>query len=105
MKEDEIKLLGLIVEQYLAFAETMALENTPMYMKDWVSRLDIIVQLNGKELLTHAGKISHQMAVEKSSEEFEKYNEAQKQVEKENSIKELEDDLSKLTRKIKNGEK
>ena len=105
LKEDEIKLLGLIVEQYLAFAETMALENTPMYMKDWVSRLDIIVQLNGKELLTHAGKISHQMAVEKSSEEFEKYNEAQKQVEKENSIKELEDDLSKLTRKIKNGEK
>ncbi len=63
LKEDEIKLLGLIVEQYLAFAETMALENTPMYMKDWVSRLDVIVQLNGKELLTHAGKISHQMAL------------------------------------------
>jgi len=34
LNEDEIKLLGLIVEQYLAFAETMALENTPMYMKD-----------------------------------------------------------------------
>ena len=104
LKEDEIKLLGLIVEQYLAFAETMALENTPMYMKDWVSRLDIIVQLNGKELLTHAGKISHQMALEKSSEEFEKYKESQKQIEKENSIKELEEDLSKLTKKLK-GEK
>ncbi len=64
LKEAEIKLLGLIVEQYLAFAETMALENTPMYMKDWVQRLDIIVQLNGKELLTHAGEISHQMALE-----------------------------------------
>ena len=97
LKENEIKLLGLIVEQYLAFAETMALENTPMYMKDWVSRLDIIVQLNGKELLTHAGEISHQMAVEKSSGEFEKYKEVQKEVEKENSIKELEDDLSKLS--------
>jgi hypothetical protein len=105
LKEDEIKLLGLIVEQYLAFAETMALENTAMYMKDWVSRLDIIVQLNGKELLTHAGKISHQMALEKSSEEFEKYKETQKQFEKENSIKELEEDLSKLTKKIKNGVK
>jgi len=103
LKEDEIKLLGLIVEQYLAFAETMALENTPMYMKDWISRLDIIVQLNGKELLTHAGKISHQMALEKSSEEFEKYKEVQKQNEKENSIKELEEDLSKLTKKIKGG--
>ena len=105
LKEAEIKLLGLIVEQYLAFAETMALENTPMYMKDWVSRLDIIVQLNGKELLTHAGKISHQMALEKSSEEFEKYKVTQKQIEKENSIKELEDDLSKLTKKLKGRKK
>lgn len=105
MKEDEIKLLGLIVEQYLAFAETMALENTPMYMKDWGSRLDIIVQLNGKELLTHAGEISHQMALEKSNEEFEKYKESQKQIEKENSIKELEEDLNKLTKKLKGGKK
>ena len=83
----------------------MALENTPMYMKDWISRLDIIVQLNGKELLTHAGKISHKMALEKSSEEFEKYKEVQKQIEKENSIKELEEDLSKLTKKLKGGKK
>jgi len=101
LKEAEIKLLGLIVEQYLAFAETMALENKPMYMKDWISRLDIIVQLNGKELLTHAGKISHQMALEKSSEEFEKYKETQKQIEKESNLKELEEDLNNLTKKIK----
>ena len=103
LKEDEIKLLGLIVEQYLAFAETMALENTPMYMKDWISRLDIIVQLNGKELLTHAGKTSHQMALEKSSEEFKKYKETQKQIEKENSLNEIEQDISRLSKKIING--
>ena len=83
----------------------MALENTPMYMRDWVSRLDIIVQLNGKELLIHAGKISHQMAIEKSSEEFEKYKETQKQIEKETSIKELEEDLRELSKKIKRGNK
>jgi hypothetical protein len=100
LKEDEIRLLGLMVEQYLAFAETMSLENTPMYMKDWVSRLDIIVQLNKKELLTHAGKISHQMALEKSSDEFVKYRETQKQIEKENSLKELEKDIRKLSKKI-----
>ena len=103
LKEDEIKLLGLIVEQYLAFAETMAVENTPMYMKDWISRLDSIVQLNGKELLTHAGKISHQMALEKSDAEFEKYKKTQNQIVKESSLKELEEDLSKLTKKIKEG--
>jgi len=96
LKESEIKLLGLIVEQYLAFAETMALENTPMYMKDWISRLDIIVQLNGKELLTHAGKISHQMALEKSNNELDKYKETQKQIEQEQNFKEIEEDIKKL---------
>ena len=66
LNEKEIKLLGLLVEQYLAFAETMAQQHTPMYMKDWIARLDNILQMNGRELLTHAGKISHQMALEKS---------------------------------------
>jgi len=105
LQEDEIKLLGLIVEQYLAFAETMALENTPMYMKDWIERLDIIVQLNGKELLTHAGKISHKMALEKSNKEYQKYKETLKQIEKENSLKELEQDINMLSKKLKNDNK
>lgn len=63
LNEDEIKLLGLLVEQYLAFAETMVQQQTPMYMKDWIQRLDAILQLNGRELLTHAGQISHQLAM------------------------------------------
>ena len=104
LNEDEIKLLGLIVEQYLAFAETMAQQNTPMYMKDWISRLDNILQLNGRELLTHAGKISHQKAIEKSNIEFAKYKETQKQLEKENSLKEIEDDINKLASQIKKSE-
>ena len=96
LNEEEIKLLGLLVEQYLAFAETMAQQQTPMYMKDWISRLDIILQLNGRELLQHAGKISHQMAMEKSALEYEKYQAQQRQIERENSLKELEDDLKQL---------
>ena len=97
LNEEEIKLLGLLVEQYLAFAETMAQQQTPMYMKDWIARLDIILQLNGRELLQHAGKISHQMAIEKSAQEYEKYQTKQRQIERENSLKELEDDLKQLT--------
>lgn len=96
LNEDEIKLLGLLVEQYLAFAETMAQQNTPMYMKDWSERLDSILQLNGRELLTHAGKISHQMALDKSSGEFEKFKEKQKAIEIEQSLKEIEADIKKL---------
>ena len=96
LNEEEIKLLGLLVEQYLAFAETMAQQQTPMYMKDWISRLDIILQLNGRELLQHAGKISHQMAMEKSALEYEKYQAQQRQIERDNSLKELESDLKQL---------
>lgn len=96
LKEDEIKLLGLLVEQYLAFAETMAQQRTPMYMADWIKRLDSILQLNGRELLTHAGKISHQKALEKSEAEFEKYRITQKVLEKEESLKEIEADIKKL---------
>ncbi|MBK7888684.1 MAG: virulence RhuM family protein [Bacteroidetes bacterium] len=96
LNEDEIKLLGLLVEQYLAFAETMAQQRTPMYMADWISRLDSILQLNGRELLSHAGKISHEMALEKSGTEFEKFKANKKQIQKEQSLKEIENDIEKI---------
>lgn len=101
LNEDEMKLLGLLVEQYLAFAETMAQQQIPMYMKDWIERLDAILQLNGRELLTHAGKISHQMALEKSGEEYEKFKQQQRVVEKEASLKELEEDIENLKKSVK----
>jgi hypothetical protein len=96
LNEDEIKLLGLLVEQYLAFAETMASQQTPMYMKDWIQRLDMILSINGRELLIHAGKISHILAKDKSELEYEKYKENQKVLEKSISLKELEEDIKKL---------
>ncbi len=99
LNEDEIKLLGLLVEQYLAFAEVMAQQRTPMYMKDWIQRLDSIIQLNGRELLTHAGKISHQTAHEKSAQEYDRYREAQKQPQREESLRELERDIKQLFKK------
>ncbi len=96
LDENEIKLLGLLVEQYLAFAETMAQQQIPMYMKDWIARLDSILQLNGRELLTHAGKISHDRAIKKSNLEFQKYKLAQATIEKEQSLKEIENDIKRL---------
>ena len=98
LNEEEMKLLGLLVEQFLAFAETMAQQHTPMYMKDWIERLDVILQLNGRELLTHAGKISHKMALEKSNNEYQKYREHIKKIEHVQSLKEIEEDIKKLKR-------
>lgn len=96
LNENEIKLLGLLVEQYLAFAETMAQQQTPMYMKDWAERLDNLLQLNGRELLTHAGHVSHKMATEKSQDEYKKFKIQQKAAEQALSLKELEDDIKNL---------
>lgn len=96
LNESEIKLLGLLVEQYLAFAETMAQQQTPMYMKDWIARLDTILQMNDRELLAHAGKISHKMALNKSESEYEKFKEEQIKLSKEASLKEIEEDIKKL---------
>ena len=86
------------MEQYLAFAETMAQQQTPMYMSDWIQRLDNILQLNGRELLTHAGKISHDVAMQKSAKEFDKYKIVQKGIEKELNLKEIEEDIKKIVK-------
>jgi len=104
LNEDEIKLLSLIVEQYLAFAEAMAQQHTPMYMKDWIARLDTIINLNGRELLKHAGTISHDMALDKVAIEYKKYKDSQKLLEREKSLKELESDIDTLKKQLPDGE-
>lgn len=96
LNENEMKLLGLLVEQYLAFAETMAQQQTPMYMKDWIQRLDFILQLNGRELLTHAGNISRKMALDKSGEEYDKFKQQIKEIERQDSFNELLNDIKGL---------
>ncbi|MFH1429270.1 MAG: virulence RhuM family protein [Candidatus Margulisiibacteriota bacterium] len=96
LNEQEMKILGLLVEQYLAFAEAMAQQQTPMYMHDWINRLDAIVQLNGRELLTNAGKISHAMALKKSDKEYQKYQDEQKRIARQESLRELENDIEGL---------
>ncbi|MEK6659397.1 MAG: virulence RhuM family protein [Campylobacterota bacterium] len=96
LSEEEIKLLGLLVEQYLAFAEAMAMQQIQMYMRDWIVRLDMVISLNGRELLTHAGKISHELAKAKSEIEYNKYKEIVQEEQKLQSFKELEEDIKRL---------
>ena len=99
LNESEMLLLGLLVEQYLAFAQTMAQQQAPMYMKDWIARLDSLLQLNGREILTHSGKISHKMAQGKSELELEKFNENIKIEQIEQSLKTLAQDLKNFNTK------
>ena len=96
LNEEEIKMLKLIVEQFLAYAEAQALAHKPMYMRDWVEKLKLVLTLNEKNILEDAGHISHQLAVFKAGEEYTKYKEIQRSMEHLNSIKELDEDIKRL---------
>lgn len=78
LNEEEIKMLKLIVEQFLAYAEAQALAHKPMYMRDWVEKLKLVLTLNEKNILEDAGHISHLLAVAKAGEEYTKYKEIQR---------------------------
>lgn len=96
LNEDEMKMLKLIVEQFLAFAEAQAVSHTPVYMKDWVEHLKMVLTMNRKSILEDAGRISHQMALEKAEIEYDKFKNTQRQMEHLESIKELAEDIKRL---------
>lgn len=98
LKEDEIEILKLIVEQFLAFAEAQAKSHIPMYMKDWAERLKMVLVMNQKSVLEDAGRISHQLALEKAEAEYCKFKASERQLQHLESIKELDADLRKLER-------
>jgi len=75
LNEDEINILNRIVTAYLEFAELQALRKKPMYMGDWIVKLDDFLKMTDNEILEHAGKVSHDKAREKAQLEYEKYKE------------------------------
>ena len=102
LNEKEIGQLKLIVEQFLAYAEAQALAEKPMYMRDWIQKLRLVLTMNEKSILEHAGKISHEMAVAKATEEYIAYKEQQRQIERFESIKQLDQDLKRIAARTNN---
>ena len=77
LQQDELDALNRLVTIYLEFAELQALNRNPMYMHDWITKLDDFLRLSDREILTHAGKVSHDEALDKAQTEYEKYRAAQ----------------------------
>lgn len=75
LTEEELDILNRIVNLFLDFAELQAKSHTPMYMKDWIQKLDDFLKLSGKDLLTHAGAISAEVAKLKADAEYDKFKE------------------------------
>lgn len=73
LTEPELAALNNLVEQYLIFAEGQAMRRVPMHMADWIQKLDGFLSLNDRDILTHAGRISHELAVSKAEHEYDKF--------------------------------
>jgi len=101
LSESELNVLNRIVTAFLEIAEIQALDQTPMYMKDWIEQLDNFLKMTKKDVLRNAGTISHQQALEKAHSEYEKYKELTK-----NELSEVEkhfiNHLDDSTKKLKN---
>lgn len=111
LTQEELETLNRLVNIYLEFAELRAIERRPMYMKDWISKLDDFLRLSERDILTHAGKISNEAAIEHANAEFDKYKQrqlaepsvAEKDFEK--SLKQLEKIEATAKKEKKGGEK
>lgn len=97
LNEQELAALNNLVEQYLIFAQGQAMRRIPMTMADWISKLDSFLNINDREVLTHAGKISHELAKEHAEIEYEKFNTGRIQHSDE-QLNALESQMQNLTR-------
>jgi hypothetical protein len=74
LSEPELAALNNLVEKYLVFAEGQAMRRVPMHMRDWIAKLHAFLTINDRNILTHAGKISHRMARELAEVEYDQFN-------------------------------
>lgn len=73
LSEPELEALNNLVEQYLIFAQGQAMRRVPMHMADWIQKLNGFLALNERDILTHAGRVSHEMAQDKAELEYDKF--------------------------------
>lgn len=100
LEADELAALNNLVEQYLVFAEGQAMRRIPMHMTDWVKKLDGFLTINDREILNHAGRISHEMAKELAEQEYQKFQ--AKRIEESAKI---ESDFDKAVKQIEGKKK
>ncbi len=96
LSQDELSQLNLLVEQFLAFAENQARQKKVMYMTDWIKKLNDILTINDNEILEHAGRISHEMALQLAETEYDKYNAERIKADDLKALEELDKEINQL---------
>jgi len=74
LNEEELAALNNLVEQYLVFATGQAMRRVPMKMVDWISKLDSFMTINDRDILTHAGRISHELALAHAELQYDTFH-------------------------------
>lgn len=100
LNKGELDYLNRIVSMYLDYAEMQAIKKQPMYMKDWVKKLDAFLKFNEVEILTNAGKVTHEVAESLAIVEFKKYKIIQDKNYVSDFDKEIEE-IKRITKKDK----
>jgi len=101
LAEEELKKLGLIVTQYLDFAELQALERRPMTMRDWIAKLDAFLRAGDRKILEHAGSISAEEAKRTAELEFETFDRQRRQLEDQQAEAQSAQEIEDLAKKAK----
>jgi hypothetical protein len=101
LTEEELKRLGLIVSQYLDFAELQALDRRPMAMRDWIAKLDAFLMAGGQKILDHAGSVSAAEAKLKAELEFDRFEARRRTVEDAKAESEFAKQVENLAKQTK----
>ena len=97
LTQDEITALNLIVTAYLDFAELQARSRRPMHMADWIAKLDDFLRLSERDILIHAGRISHEVAEQRAHAEFSRYEGQRRQLEASEPASDFDRAVKRLT--------
>lgn len=100
LNEEELSALNNLVEQYLIFAEGQAMRRIPMYMNDWIKKLDAFLNLNDRDILQNAGSISHELAKQNAEFEFDMFKQNQH-----NSLSKADIDFEQSIKRIEQRKK
>jgi hypothetical protein len=89
LNENELSALNNLVEQYLIFAQGQAQRRIPMYMNNWIEKLNGFLTLNDREILNNAGSISHEIGKENAEREYNKFRNSQQKINSESDFEEV----------------
>ncbi len=94
LDKKELTHLNRIGNMYLDYAEMQASRGKAMTMKDWIEKLNAFLKFSEYEILTNAGKISHEVAETLARDEYKKY----KKVQDKNYLSDFDREVRRLSK-------